>query len=296
MRANAFKTCHPLVNLVYFVSVIGFSCVYLHPLCLGISLFAGLGWSMFLLGRTSVRKSLLVLLPMIGITALMNPLFNHQGITALWYFPSGNALTLESILYGVLAGTMVACVLVWFLCLRQIMTEEKIIYLFGRIAPALALVFSMTLRFVPRFLEQFRKVSRARQAMGRNGKPGIKVRLREAMSVFSGVTTWALENSLDTADSMKARGYGLPGRTAFSTFRLNSRDVISLLVILLLAGTVLTGGILGQMKFRCFPAIGGSGISLGNLPYFVGYFLLCSYPLLLELREVRRWNATISKG
>ncbi len=291
MGTNTFKACHPLVNLVYFVSVIGFSCFYLHPVCLGISLLCGLVWAGSLLGGKSVGRSLWFLLPMMGITALMNPLFNHQGITVLWYFPGGNALTLESILYGVLAGTMVACVLVWFLCFRQVMTEEKITYLFGRVTPTLALVFSMTLRFVPRFLEQFRKVSRARQGIGR-GKATAKQRLRDAMTVLSGVTTWALENAMDTADSMRARGYGLPGRTAFSVFRFRLRDGISLGLLLILAGTVLAGGITGQLEFRCFPAVAGSGISMANLPFFLSYFLLCSYPLIVELREVRVWNST----
>ncbi len=295
MRTNVFRTYHPLVNLMYFVFVIGFSCWYFHPICIGISLLSGLGWGILLLGGKSVGKSLWFLLPMIGITAIMNPLFNHQGITVLWYFPSGNALTMESILYGVLAGAMVACVLVWFLCFRQIMTEEKIIYLFGRITPGLALVFSMTVRFVPRFLEQFRKVSRARWGIG-GRKLTTKHKLKDAMTVLSGVTTWALENAIETADSMKARGYGLPGRTAFSNIRFDRRDGKALLVILFLAGLVLTGGILGQLKFRCFPAVVGSGFSLTNLPYFLCYLLLCSYPLFLELREVSRWNFTIFKG
>ncbi len=286
MKKNTFLACHPLVNLVYFLSVIGFSCFYIHPVCLGISLFCGLAWAWFLLGGKKVGKSLWFLLPMIGVTMLMNPLFNHQGITVLWYFPSGNPLTAESVLYGLLAGLMVAGLLVWFLCLREIMRDDKIAYLFGRIAPALGLVFSMTLRYVPRFLEQFKKVHRARSGMRKKGG-----RVRDAMIELSGVTTWALENSVDTADSMKARGYGLPGRTSYHLVRFDRREVISLAVILILAGFILAGGITGQLAFRCFPQIEGSGISLRNLPYFLGFFLLCSYPLLLELWEVRRWNS-----
>lgn len=290
MKKNAFLSCHPLVNLMYFLSVIGFSCFYIHPLCLGISLFCSLVWAVFLLGGKKVGKSLWLLLPMIGVTMLMNPLFNHQGITVLWYFPSGNPLTAESLLYGLLAGMMVAGLLVWFLCFKEVMTDDKTSYLFGRVAPSLALVFSMTLRFVPRFLEQFRKVRRARQGM-KNRKRG---RLREAMQELSGVTTWALENSVETADSMKARGYGLSGRTSYYLVRFDRRDGFSLAVILFLAGVVLAGGIEGQLAFRCFPQMAGSGISLKNLPYFLGFFLLCSYPLLLEFWEVRRWNATVS--
>ncbi len=38
------------------------------------------------------------------------------------------------------------------------------------------------------------------------------------------LVTWALENAIDTADSMKDRGYVLPGRTAFSIYRFDRRD------------------------------------------------------------------------
>lgn len=286
MKRNAFLNCHPLVNLMYFLLVIGFSCFYIHPVCLGISFFCGLGWAWFLLGGKKVGKSLWLLLPMIGVTMVMNPLFNHQGVTVLWYFPSGNPLTAESVFYGLLAGVMVAGLLVWFLCFRELMRDDKITYLFGRIAPSLGLVFSMTLRFVPRFLEQFRKVHRARRGIKKRSG-----RVREAMSELSGVTTWALENSVDTADSMKARGYGLSGRTSYHLVRFDRRDGVSLAVILVLAGFTLAGGLTGQLAFRCFPQITGSGISLWNLPYFISFLLLCSYPLLLELWEVRRWNS-----
>lgn len=59
------------------------------------------------------------------------------------------------------------------------------------------------------------------------------------------VVTWALENALDTADSMKSRGYGLPKRTAFSLFRFTLRDGICLGVLATLGGIVLAGSLTG---------------------------------------------------
>ena len=39
----------------------------------------------------------------------------------------------------------------------------------------------------------------------------------------------ALQTAADTADSMKSRGYGLPGRTCFAAFRFRGRDAAALL-------------------------------------------------------------------
>ena len=38
------------------------------------------------------------------------------------------------------------------------------------------------------------------------------------------MVTWSLESAIDTADSMRSRGYGEPGRTAFSIYRFDDRD------------------------------------------------------------------------
>ena len=63
---------------------------------------------------------------------------------------------------------MLAAVALWFSCLSAVMTSDKFIYLFGRMIPALSLVLSMTLRFVPRFKRQFQAVAQAQRYMGRD--------------------------------------------------------------------------------------------------------------------------------
>ena len=52
------------------------------------------------------------------------------------------------------------------------MTTDKFVYLFGRIIPALSLVLSMALRFVPRFLNQLGVIRNGQKAMGRDVSEG----------------------------------------------------------------------------------------------------------------------------
>lgn len=71
----------------------------------------------------------------------------------------------------------------------------------------MSLVLSMTLRFVPRFSAQARRVSRAQAAVGNDMHAGSPVhRVKCALMVFSILVTWSLENAVDTADSMRAPG------------------------------------------------------------------------------------------
>lgn len=296
MKTNEFKNYHPIVNFVYFVSVIGFSMVFMHPICLGISLVCSLVCAIFFGGRKVLKRNLTYLLPMILIAAIINPLFNHEGVTVITYLPDSNPLTLESLIYGVGAATMLASVILWFFCCNEIMTSDKFIYLFGRVIPSLSLIFSMTLRFVPKFTAQFKTVSDARKCLGRDAsRGGIIEKAKNGLTLLSAMVTWSLENALDTADSMKSRGYGLKGRTAFSIFTFGKRDKIALLYLLLADGAVLYGGIAGKMYFRYFPSIKSATLSPAGVICFAAYAGLCVCPLAIELWEVRKWNSIKSK-
>ncbi|MGN1230932.1 MAG: energy-coupling factor transporter transmembrane component T, partial [Anaerotignum sp.] len=152
-HSDAFSGYHPLVNFLFFILVLGGTMVFMHPVSLCISLAGALRYSIYLNGW---RRGSLLYLPMIVLaTAILNPAFNHEGVTILTYLPSGNPLTLESIAYGIAAGGMLAAVILWFSCYTEVMTSDKFIYLFGRIIPALSLLLSMTLRFVPKYKAQF---------------------------------------------------------------------------------------------------------------------------------------------
>ncbi len=291
-----FKTYHPIVNLAYFVLVIGFSCVLMHPLCLTTSLVCGFAYSAVLKGKKTVKTNILFMLPMLIVMAAVNPAFNHEGVTIIAYLTNGNPLTLESILYGLAAAAMIAAVICWFSCFNEIMTSDKLIYLFGRIIPSLSQVLSMTLRFVPRFSAQLKTVANAQRCVGRDVSNGsIIQRARHGLAILSIMTTWALENAVDTADSMKARGFGLSGRTAFSIFKFDKRDMKALLCILILGVYVLAGKIFGGMYFRYFPSVRGAGFSIFGLSLFAAYLALCLCPIIIEVWEAAKWKALKSK-
>ena len=288
---DCFSTYHPVVNFLFFAEVLGFSMFLLHPLCLAISLFCAVGYALCLNGKKALGFCLKGILPMMVFTAILNPMFSHEGITILTYLPSGNPLTLESILYGLAAAGMLAAVVLWFSCFNSVITSDKFVYLFGRVIPALSLVLSMALRFVPRFKAQLRVVTRAQKCIGKDPtRGGLVHRIRCAGAILSVMVTWALENGIDTADSMKSRGYGLPGRTAFSIYRFDKRDKQALIFLLFLGIAVLAGAALEGLTWRYFPSVKWSTSPL-SLCVLVAYAALCAFPIILDRKEDRKWNA-----
>ena len=293
---DTFSGFHPIVNFLYFGFVLAFAMIFTHPVCLVLSLICAFTYSMYLNGKKTVRFSLIFMLPMLLMAALLNPLFNHEGATILNYFPSGNPLTLESVAYGIAAATMLVTVITWFSCFNAVITSDKFVYLFGRIIPALSLILAMALRFVPRFKAQIKVISNAQKCAGRGISDGnILQKAKHGIIILSIMVTWALENAIESADSMKSRGYGLPGRTAFSIYRFDKRDRNALIYILACAAYIITGSITGGLYFRYFPTIKGLWDSPYAISIFFVYLALGLMPLILNIKEDRHWKFSTSK-
>ena len=292
---NEFAKYHPLINFIYFTAVIVFSMIFVHPICLVTSLLCSVMYSIILNGKKAL-KFIEMLLPLMLISALINPAFNHEGVTVIAYLPSGNPLTLESILYGIVAASMVATVICWFSCFNKIMTSDKFIYLFGRIIPSLSLILSMTFRFVPKFKEQVQEVSNAQKSMGRDTSEGSGVaRVKTSIRILSAVITWSLENAIDTSDSMKSRGYGLTGRTAYSNYVFDKRDVTALIYLAVTITYFLIGTLLGKINYRYFPSMRGTDMSFYSTSIFISYIMICIMPIIIEIWEELKWRKLKSK-
>ncbi len=291
ISGGEFARFHPLVNFTYFAFVFVFSMILNHPISQAVSLTCAVACGISVCGRKGIFFSLKYSLPVLLLTAVVNPAFSHSGVTILMYLPTENPLTLESILYGISSGCMLATVLCWFMCFNEIITSDKFIYLFGRIVPALSLLLSMTLRFIPKLKAQIETVSEAQKCIGRDiSKGSVFQRMKNAITVFSIVITWSLENAIETADSMKSRGYGLKGRTAFSIYRFGERDKNMLIWFFSCGIYVMFGTITGAFGWRYFPNITGFPVTSFTLSFHMVYFMMCITPVFINGMEVHKWK------
>ena len=182
--------------------------------------------------------------------------------------------------------------MLWFSSYNEIMTSDKFVYLFGRVIPALSLVSSMTLRFVPKFKAQMQTVMEAQRCVGRDTSNGsLPQRRKSAVKVFSIMLTWSMENAIETADSMRSRGYGLPGRSAFSVCRFDSRDRAAIGWLLLCGAYVASGWIAGGTWFRYYPAIKAAAVTPLTVRFALVYLALCLTPVLIDWWNGHVWDA-----
>ena len=285
---KAFERLHPVLLFVYFMAVIFITMFTTHPILLSISFVCSIWFCGMLIGAKKLLVRLAYTVPVILIIAITNPIFSHNGETELFFF-NGNAVTLEAILYGLDIAVMIVSVFYWFQCYHEVMTSDKFIYLFGRIIPKLALLLSMTLNFIPKFKRHYREIDDSQKALGIYSSGRYAYKIRSKIRVLSILVTWSLENSVDTADSMRARGYGLKGRTSYSVFTWTSRDTVMAVAIFGLTAAVCFLMSQGYSEYWFYPTFKKLNWSPLSLVLYTSLFVLMILSVCTEIRENVQW-------
>ena len=288
---DAFSKCHPAVNFLFFVGAIGCSVVIQHPAYLLAGACCGTIYYFLLNGRKG-WKMLLGLLPIFLILTAINPLFNTYGVHIL-FSVFGRPYTLEALLYGAAIASVFVVMMLWFGCYNAVMTSDKFTSLFGNLIPALSLLLVMVLRLIPNFIRKTKQIIGARKSIGKGAaeQSSTKEKLSDGMTVLSSLTDWALEGSVVTGDSMRARGYGTAKRSSFMIYRMKTGDWLLIVSIPILLALIITTACLGQMAAVFTPEIQISPISWGIIPYTV-YLLI---PIALHTKEAFSWHISRSK-
>lgn len=290
MRQDAFAGYHPALNFGYLAAVIALGLSLQHPAYGAVSLAGGLAYALMAGGRKGAGFALMFALPILVLTAILNPLFVHQGVTILFYL-GNNPVTQEAIWYGLTRGLQFSGSLLWFYCYSHLMTGDKFAHLFGRVFPSGSLVFTMVLGFVPRFSKRLARIAEAQRLLSPPASSGApRAAVGRGVRILSTMTTWSLENAVDTSDSMRSRGYGLPGRSRYMPYRWTRRDLGMSALLALLAGMVLLGAALGEAHFVCYPILALTPVTGANLIYLLGYGALCFAPVLMNLTEALQWK------
>ena len=288
-----FENLNPITISVYFLTVTGISMFCMNPILLCFSLFGSILFFLFRNGRKHI-KSHFGFLCLFLIMAIINPLFSHNGATVLFVI-NDSPITLEALLYGFVAAAMILAVLYWFRSFTQVMTSDKLLYVFGKLSPKLSLILSMGLRYVPLFNRQTKKINATQTALGLYKEDNIIDRVKGGTRVFSVLLTWALEKGIITADSMAARGYGIGKRTHFSVFRFRIADVILLLLTLTLGIVTCVSLGTNALDITFYPKIKISALTPVSVLGLIAYGTLTMLPIILELTEKIKWNYLKSK-
>jgi len=267
---RAIERAHPAVCFLYLLAV------------LGITAFSGsaaaalisLGGSVLLAAVSGGVRPAIPLTAGI-LAALANFLFVHNGKTVL-FFAGDTAFTLEALVYGVYFGVMLAAVCVWSICSVRFVTSDKYIWLFGKIFPAAGLMLSCSIRFIPLLVRRTKEFIAVQTNVGCNPHSALSV--RSYLRAFSASVGYSAERAMDSAMSMKARGYGTVRRTSFSLYRFTGKTAAALSLTAILSGGCAALLITGAGKQYYYPALSEIPAGTADILLYSAFAALCLMP------------------
>lgn len=285
-RGHLFAGYHAGVLFLYFAGALVLAMGPIHPVTVGLSLLAGSSYAVYLKGWRHFGRSWRYYLPVWLLVAVVNPLVNGLGLTVL-FTVFGNPFTLEALCYGLTAGGMLISVMIWFTCYQEIMTSDKFLSLFSRVVPVTAMMAAMTLRYIPDTIRRGRAILRAQAALAGGEPQGKRERVRYYLRMVSVLMSWSMENAMETADSMKARGYGEDKRSVYRHERMTGRDRLALCLLSGLLAVSIWGFWQPEAAFRFYPFLAMPHPPVvGSIA--AGTALL--FPLILEGKEWWVWR------
>lgn len=267
---RAIERAHPAVCFLYLLAV------------LGITAFSGsaaaalisLGGSVLLAAASGGIRPAIPLTAGL-LAALANFLFVHNGKTVL-FFAGDTAFTLEALVYGLYFGVMLAAVCVWSICSVRFVTSDKYIWLFGRVFPAAGLMLSCSIRFIPLLVRRTKEFIAVQSAA--DCKPHSTWAVRSYLRAFSASVGYSAERAMDSAMSMKARGYGTVRRTSFSLYRFTGKTAAALSLTAILSGGCAALLIMGAGKQYYYPALSEIPTGTADILMYSAFAALCLMP------------------
>ena len=279
---------HPGAVSVYFLCVLLPVVFGLDPVRGAIGLASGL----LLWGLTDETRSLrgaAFYLAVPALSALINPLFNHNGVSVL-FFLNSNPITREAVLNGLVLGLVLSAALVWGRCFSAVMDADRLLTVTSALSPKLSLVLSMTLRMIPLLRRQTVRTREAHTGAGLRREDNMPDRIRGGARVFSGLVTWALENGIVTADSMTARGYGTGRRTRYRRMAWERGDTLVTCIAPALFALSLLSRWLGHPGYVWYPVLVPPAFGPAEAAGYASFALLCLAGAGLEAADRIRWR------
>lgn len=239
VKLKAADSLHPASVFVYIISLLVLNMLFFDPAFIALSLLLAVLQGVVFTSAKKTLKGLLWGLPAIAIVAAVNGIVSRGGETVLVYL-FGSPVSAESVFYGLCSGVMLIAIIIYFTVYNRLLPPEKFLYLFSGILPSFSMVVTMTQRFIPALIKRFGEIRAARRNFKQteNGKRTKKY--QPLFREISALLSWSMEEGLETADSMKAKGYGCTKRSSYEIYDFTAKDIVLIAITVILTAAAIT--------------------------------------------------------
>lgn len=255
----ASPALHPVSALTHAGVLVLFLLLYSHPvLLLALALLPGLT----LAARAELRawrRQLAWGVTLALFIVAFNALFGGAGSTELFSFflPffGRRIIYLERLVYGLAMALRLTGIIGAFALAERLVNLERLLY-FSPLAGRSSLTAALTLSLIPRLNRSARTLL---EVQASRGAPltagGVRQGIRAAGPLLAALAETALEDSLDVAEVLTARGYGSGRPTNFRPDRWHLRDTVVLFGTAFALAFGLAGVRTGAASFTYYPTL-----------------------------------------
>lgn len=295
MIKSGFAHFHPIARFLYFFGAATLLFMFPHPWFILTSLGFILLIHVMQGSLSGKGKQVAFYAWMSVLVVVINPLLSSRGETPLIEIFAGRVITVEAVVYGLIAGSTLFTLLLWIICAQSILRIHEMVYLFRMLTPKGAMLLAMAMRsfsLITMRFQQFALVHQHDVPVSR--WQSIVQRMKQLMCVVRVMLHWMLEEGVHLADSMKSRGFGSSQRTNYRNYQIRAKDRW-------LLGTFFVFGILlgvGWIMTLDHISLSSTDISFSfTSQHWMIYSVLLSYwciPLLLAGKENWIWRTSSS--
>jgi energy-coupling factor transport system permease protein len=248
--------------------------LYQHPAIL-LAAGAGIYLAASLAGvARQVRRAALIGLPLAIVIALVNPLVSQNGNTVIVrmgeLFGHRFDVTLEAVLFGLVAGLRVIVLVAAFGLFNAVVDPDELMRAVRRFSYRSALTASLATRLVPVLVRDAMRMNEAARCRARPAARGMVARAAIAS---------ALDRAVDVAAALELRGYGSAARPARTRRPWSRHDIRIAVTATALALIVVGLRVAGVGEFEPYPsptmtsgpadlALALALVGAGALPFF----------------------------
>jgi energy-coupling factor transport system permease protein len=285
-----FKRMHPLVSFTYYVGALSLMIILQQPIYLVAALLMIITIN-FVEDRLKGLSRWLLFMIITGILiVVLNPIFNERGRHTLFEIFQ-HRITLEATVYGIMNALVIIGVMALFVSYNEVMSPNKLLFLFSKLLPQFAVLLMLTLRFIPLMKRRLAEISAIQTSKGLSMVHGRWMdKAKTGILYVQVLLVYSLEEAIQTADSMKARGYGHGKRTSYEYFIFKKRDLFALLYLLVVFLLVLIGRLKGYGYLTIYPVMESALISPSEFFFLFLYLLFLSFPLVAGVGGYVRWR------
>ncbi|WP_307337697.1 energy-coupling factor transporter transmembrane component T [Metabacillus malikii] len=287
---KALHRYHPFVLLLYYLGATTLVMLYKHPVFLLIGVLILAFFSFQVSKQWKFRSWFVMLILLVVMFLIINPLVDRRGTHILFYLRH-NPIMLEGFIHGLILALSIFTLMVLFSSYNEIVTADRFLFLFSKWLPQWALLTMLAMRFVPLLKARLKEIETVQQGKGLSVKEGkLKERMRHGLLLVQILLTWSLEDAIQTADSMAARGYGLNKRSKYTPYYMTASDWLAVFIIVVIFAIGVFGWWLGDGVLTIYPVLETMIIQGREWFYLVIFNVYLGLPLIAAGREAMKWR------